>query len=342
MAVPIPQIELNLKRRFDPANCTLNDFRSSDDSMRACLELAWVAARTELPVLILGESGTGKTMLARAIHNSSVRAGRPFVAFNAATLSDSLVDSQLFGHEKGAFTGAARQVRGKFELAHTGTLFIDEVTDMSRAGQAKILRTVEYGEFERLGSEQLQVADVRLLSATHLPKQHFLDGDHFRKDLYFRLSGLTLTVPALRTRHRDLPFLIAAEINFACKDLGKEVVGLSRRAAARLFSYEWPGNLRELNRVIQASVAICEGELLHRAELFLEKESSAQVPLEPDPLSSAVRPPPADLDDLTLRSAEKHHVLRVLESRRGNKRQTARALGISRSTLDRKLTQYGE
>ena len=186
----------------------------------------------------------------------------------------------------------------------------------------------------------MQFADVRLVSATHLAKQHFLEGDHFRKDLYFRLSGLTLTVPALRTRPRDLPFLIAAEINFACKDLGKEVVGLSRRAAARLFSYGWPGNLRELNRVIHASVAICEGEILHQAELFLEPESSVQVPPGPALGSDAVRPPPGDLEDLTLRSAEKRHVFRILESRRGNKRQTARALGISRSTLDRKLSRW--
>jgi transcriptional regulator with GAF, ATPase, and Fis domain len=164
-------MEANLdgNRPFDPWHCTLDDFKSADLTMRRCLELARVAAQTDLPLLILCESGTGKTLLARAIHNSSKRAEEPFISFNAPALSDTLLDSQLFGHEKGAFTGAQTTVKGKFELADHGTLFIDEIADMSPAAQAKILRAVEYGEFERLGSEKLRVADVRLISATYLP-----------------------------------------------------------------------------------------------------------------------------------------------------------------------------
>ena len=146
------------ERGLDPWHCTLDDFASADSPMRRCLDLARVAAQTELPVLILGESGTGKTLLARAVHNSSKRAQAAFVSFNAAALSDTLLDSQLFGHDKGAFTGAQKAVKGKFELAHGGTLFIDEIADLSPVAQAKILRAVEYGEFERLGSERLQVA----------------------------------------------------------------------------------------------------------------------------------------------------------------------------------------
>ncbi|MFL5522351.1 MAG: sigma-54 factor interaction domain-containing protein, partial [Gemmatimonadales bacterium] len=153
---------------------TLGDFRSDDEAMATCLNLARTAARTELPILILGETGTGKTLLARAIHNSSPRASASFVAFNSAALSDTLLDSQLFGHEKGAFTGAIKRVKGKFEQAHQGTLFLDEIADMSAAAQAKILRAVEYGEFERLGGEELLHADVRLVSATHLPLATYL------------------------------------------------------------------------------------------------------------------------------------------------------------------------
>jgi len=210
-ATHIKQFDLNLKRRFDPVNCTLDDFRSCDAPMRQCLELAWRVASTELPILILGESGTGKTMLARAMHNSSSRTGKPFVAFNAAALSETLLDSQLFGHEKGAFTGAHKRIKGKFELAHGGTLFIDEIADMSPPAQAKILRAAEYGEFERLGSEILRKADVRLISATHLTREQLLDLG-FRRDLLFRLGGVTLTIPPLRLRPYDLPFLVAAEV----------------------------------------------------------------------------------------------------------------------------------
>ena len=211
MSAPATQIDLNVKRRFDPTRCSLDDFRSTDEAMVACLERARIAARTDLPVLILGESGTGKTSLARAIHNSSQRAAGPFQSFNAATLSESLLDSQLFGHEKGAFTGATHRIRGKFELAHNGTIFIDEIIDLSLSAQAKILRAVEYGEFERLGSEQIQTAEVRLIAATHAPKSHFLDEEVFRKDLYYRLNGLTIYLPPLRQRLRDLPFLLAAK-----------------------------------------------------------------------------------------------------------------------------------
>src|SRR4029077_6752048 len=202
-------------------------------------------ARTDIPVLILGESGTGKTMLARAIHMSSARAKGAFASFNAAALSDTLLDSQLFGHEKGAFTGATKRVLGMFEQANGGTLFIDEIADMTPAAQAKILRAVEYGEFERLGSESLQVADVRLISATHLPIRRFMETDHFRRDLFYRISGLTITVPPLRERPTDLRALVGTEIAAAARAQRKSIVGLSRQAAAMLFAHRWPGNLRE-------------------------------------------------------------------------------------------------
>ncbi len=340
----------------DPGTFTLDDFHSDDPAMRRCLEFARVAARTDLPVLILGESGTGKTLLARAIHNSSRRARAPFVSFNSAALSDTLLDSQLFGHEKGAFTGADKRVKGKFELADGGTLFIDEIADMSPAAQAKILRAVEYGEFERLGSESLQVADVRLMSATHLPLRRFLDTEQFRKDLFYRISGIRLTIPPLRERPADLRSLIAAEVEFACREQQKTIVGLETHAADLLFSYHWPGNLRELKRVVHAAVALSPERILTADSILLESldvstgrtahdaaagpEASAAP--RPGEASAAAAPAGEALPDgdLTLRTAELRHIRRVLERMGGNKRAAARVLGLSRSTLSRKLSAF--
>jgi transcriptional regulator with PAS, ATPase and Fis domain len=318
---------------------TLDQLTTGDDAMRHCLELAHVAARTDLPVLILGESGTGKTVLARALHTSSARAAAPFVSFTAAALSDTLLDSQLFGHEKGAFTGANKRVKGKFELAHTGTLFIDEIADMSSAAQAKILRAVEYGEYERLGSEAIEYADVRLVSATHLPIRRFIETDHFRRDLFYRISGLTITVPPLRDRPTDLRALVGTEITAAAQAQNKKIVGLSRQAAEKLFSYRWPGNLRELHRVIRTAVAMTSGDVIYPQVILLESESPAATSTQPAAAVAKTNAPPSDSTDLSLRGAESRHIVDVLARMGGCKRRAARALGVSRSTLDRKLAE---
>ena len=337
---------------------TLDQFTTDDDAMRRCLGLARIAARTDLPVLILGESGTGKTMLARAVHDSSSRAKGAFASFNAAALSDTLLDSQLFGHEKGAFTGATRRVLGKFEQAHGGTLFIDEIADMTSAAQAKILRAVEYGEFERLGSEALQIADVRLISATHLPIRRFMESEQFRRDLFYRISGLTITVPPLRERPTDLRALVGTEIAAAARVQRKPIVGLSRQAAEMLFAHPWPGNLRELQRVIHVAVAMTTGDVIYPDALLLERDSAPRahvdVGLAPSGPAGAslslprgrgghLRPNPALREpdgDLSLRLVEERHVLAVLSQMGGCKRRAARALGVSRSTLDRKLMTF--
>ena len=331
------------ERVLDPWHCTLDDFASADAPMRRCLGLARAAAQTELPVLILGESGTGKTLLARAIHNSSKRSSAAFVSFNAAALSDTLLDSQLFGHDKGAFTGAHKAVKGKFELAHCGTLFIDEIADLSAAAQAKILRAVEYGEFERLGSERLQVADVRLVSATHLPLVAYTATDRFRKDLFYRIGGITLTIPPLRERPEDLQALVAAEIAAASRQQGKTITGLSRAAADLVVSYPWPGNLRELKRVLHAAVAMTSGDTVPREAVPLDTSATRPAPPTDTRASAgagAASGPSAveGLDgDLTLQAAEARHIRAVLDRMGGNKRRAARALRVSRSTLDRKL-----
>jgi two-component system response regulator HydG len=313
---------------------TLESFESRDASMTRCLELARVAAQTDLPILILGESGSGKTLLARAIHNSSRRARGPFVSFNAAALSETLLDSQLFGHERGAFTGAERTVKGKFELADGGSLFIDEIADMSPTVQARILRAVEYGEFERLGSEGLRVADVRLISATHWPLAAFVESGRFRRDLFYRIGGFTLTVPALRDRPNDLRALLATEVRAESRRQGKTITGLDRGAVDRLLAHAWPGNLRELKTVIQAAVALTPGEVMLPGAVLVDQA-------RPGACDPAAAPPaagtPDDSGDLRLRTAERRHIDRVLARVGGSKRRAARVLGISRSTLDRKL-----
>src|SRR5262245_30727533 len=290
---------------------TLDQLDTADDTMRRCLELARVAARTDLPVLILGESGTGKTVLARALHTSSSRSPAPFVSFNAAALSDTLLDRQLFGHEKGAFTGATKRVKGKFELAHTGTLFIDEIADMSAAAQAKILRAVEYGEYERLGSEAIQYADVRLISATHLPIKRFIETDHFRRDLFYRISGLTITVPPLRDRPADLRAIVGTEVAAAARAQTKQIVGLSGQAAAKLFNHSWPGNLRELQRVIHTAVAMTSGDVIYPQVILLESDAPSQL-ATPAAMPPQAIPVAREPVDLSLRSVESRHIMEVL------------------------------
>jgi transcriptional regulator with PAS, ATPase and Fis domain len=316
-------------RSLDHSRSTLDDFYTSDSVMETCLARARVAAGIDLPVLILGESGAGKTMLARAIHNSSARKSGPFASFNAAALSETLLDSQLFGHERGAFTGAQDRVKGKFELADNGTLFLDEVADLTAAAQAKILRAVETGEFERLGSDTLRQADVRVISATH----HRIDPGgvpgRFREDLFFRLSGLTIVVPPLRERPQDLPALLAAEVARASEQQEKAIVGLDRAAAERLLAYRWPGNLRELSSVIRAAVAMASTDVIGEELLVLldEPERSPRTAVKDS----------SSTGSLLLRDAVQRHITAVLEQVGGSKRRAARELGVSRATLDRKL-----
>ncbi len=319
---------------YDSRAATLDDFVSSDPPMQACLERARLAARTDLPVLIHGESGTGKTILARAICNSSARAGGPFVSFNAAALSETLIDSQLFGHERGAFTGAQSRVKGKFELADRGTLFLDEIADLSPQGQSKILRAIEYGEFERLGSETLRTADVRVLSATHLPAASLVRDGMIREDLFHRINGVTILVPPPRARPKDLPTLVANEIARASRMQGKSILGLDRAAADRLFAYDWPGNLRELAKVVQTAVALTTESIIPMTALLFQTE--LETPPDDHPHDAVPRAP---AESLLLRDAVHAHIRFVLHRTKGNKRRAARELGIGRETLERKLRE---
>src|SRR6266853_3348338 len=240
----------------------IEDLTTSNDAMARCLQLAALAAKSEVPIVLLGETGTGKTLLAHAIHNSSARAERSFIAFNASAISDTLLESQLFGHERGAFTGAQQGVKGKFELANNGTLFLDEISEMSLLAQVKILRVLEYGEFERLGSERMLTSNARIICASNCSLRERVVQEKFREDLFHRLNGLTLLIPPLRERLEELPALIAAELKAAAKSEGKTITAIHPQAMDKLLRHEWPGNLRELSHTVRTMTLFCNGSVI--------------------------------------------------------------------------------
>lgn len=329
----------NLSEASERRSLTLADIWTQSPSMQRCLKLAEVAASSEVPVLILGESGVGKTLLAQAIHNSSSRRKAPLVSFNASSISDTLLESQLFGHEKGAFTGANRTVKGKFELADKGTLFLDEIADMSHSAQAKILRAVEYGEFERLGSEQMRQANARIFSATNVSLRQRIRDGRFREDLYHRLNGLSLVIPPLRDRREDLPALISVELINASRQAGRKIETIHTEAMKRLVEHDWPGNLRELHYTLRTAALFSEDGEVTPDSLFFQQEwegkgstsiSQATTGLVPGGQSDR-------LDDVV-----RLHVLEAFARCGFNQVETARRLGIARSTLIRHLRNAGQ
>jgi len=307
---------------------------SRNEAMRRCLKLAALAAKSDIPVLILGRTGTGKTLLAQAIHNSSARAREPFVSFNASAMSDTLLESELFGHERGAFTGAQRAHKGKFEIADKGTLFLDEIADMSPLAQAKILRAIEYGEFERVGGEQMHRSDARIISATNCSLRERIRDGKFREDLYHRLDGLVLLIPALRDRAEDLPSLIAVELKAAAAEAGKRITSIHPAAMDRLLRYEWPGNLRELRHTMRSVALFCEGKVVLPEHVVFQHDLGPQAAPSVEATEPARNHRPTDP---SLGAAIREHVRRVYEMTGSNQRQTARLLGISRGRLARHL-----
>jgi transcriptional regulator with PAS, ATPase and Fis domain len=323
------------------SNLKIEHLTSGNAAMRRCLQLATLAAKSDVPVLILGRTGTGKTLLARAIHNSSPRAKGPFVSFNASAMSDTLLESELFGHERGAFTGAQHVHKGRFEMADSGTMFFDEIADMSPLAQAKILRAIEYGEFERVGGEQMHRSDARIISATNCSLPERIRNDKFREDLYHRLDGLVLMIPSLRDRVEDLPSLIAVELKAGAAHAGKRINSIHPAAMEMLLSYEWPGNLRELRHTMRNVTLVCDGKTVQPGHVLFHRELAPDTRLRGTAAESAGTPEKmaCPTNDVSLEAALLEHVRRVYEQCGRNQRRAAQRLAISRGRLARHLAR---
>jgi DNA-binding NtrC family response regulator len=303
------------------------------------------AAGTDATVLLEGESGTGKELFARALHVLSPRADGPFVAINCAAIPETLLETELFGHEKGAFTGAAARKPGKFELAHRGTLFLDEIGDLPFSLQAKILRALEEKRFERVGGTVPLHVDVRIVAATNRHLKAAVAARQFREDLYFRLSVFPITIPPLRERPEDIVTLARHFIDRFCRDLKKKVLVLSPAAEQELRAYAWPGNVRELQNCIERAAILCEGDTILGHHLNLSFVSIAP----PAPADDAVDPWSTidwsgSLNDVTRRvmaEVERRKIEAVLKEAAGNKGRAAELLQVSYKTLTAKLKDYG-
>ena len=306
------------------------DFVGEDPAVRALLDLVELAADASSTVLIEGESGTGKELVARLIHEQSPRRGGPWVAMNCAAFAESLLDSELFGHERGAFTGATRRKRGCFELADGGTLLLDEVAELSPGTQAKLLRAIQEGRFYRVGGERPIDVDVRIVAATNRDLRQLVEAGQFREDLFFRLNVIDIHVPALRERSGDVELLARRFIRDKSRALGKRAPVLSPEALARLRAYAWPGNVRELENLAERLVVLRPGALVTAADLPPEVRSARKT-----------RGWPSGSLPEAVAALEKELVAEALERGGGNKARAARELGISRPTLDKKIKQYG-
>ncbi|MFM8708976.1 MAG: sigma 54-interacting transcriptional regulator [Planctomycetia bacterium] len=293
-------------------------------------------ATSKATVLIRGESGAGKELVARAIHEASDRRKAPFVCMNCAALSETLLESELFGHEKGAFTGATDRKAGKFEAAHKGTLFLDEIGEMSPSIQAKFLRVLEGHAFERVGGSARVQVDVRVVAATNRHLEEAVAGGGFRRDLYFRLKVVEILVPPLRKRPDDIPLLATHFLERFAAETGRRVRGFTPEAVDALQAYHWPGNIRELRNAIERAVVLSQDEWIDAHELALSQLSS---PGDTGRISS-IRP--AVFTPTTLDEMERKHVLATLEAVGGNKTNAAAILGIERSTLDRKMARWAK
>ena len=299
------------------------------------------AATTDTTVLIEGESGTGKELFARSLHALSARAEAPFVAINCAAIPENLLETELFGYEKGAFTGAVARKLGKFEIAHRGTLFLDEIGELPMSLQAKILRALEERQFERVGGTALVNVDVRLVAATNRGMKAAVAARRFREDLYFRLSVFPITVPPLRERAGDIPILARHFVDRFCRDQNKKSLVLTPETVLHLQAYHWPGNVRELQNCIERAVILTDGDTIHPRHLNL----SFAVPAAPEP-----PPSPWEQIDLSgslveasrrvLREAEKHKIEQVLRETENDKGRTSELLGITYKMLLTKLKEH--
>ena len=307
-------------------------------SMESVFRLIDTVAATNATVLILGESGTGKELIARAIHNKSPRANQPFIKVSCASLPEGLLESELFGHEKGAFTGAVATRKGRFELADKGTLFLDEIGEISPAVQVKLLRAVQEREFERIGGTKTIKTDTRIISATNKNLPEEVEKGAFRDDLYYRLNVITIDAPTLRERKDDIPRLVYHFLEKYGKEMNKDVMSVSDEALAMLTAYQWPGNVRELQNVIERAVVLCQTKTVEQKDLpeaVWATEAGEVIP-EPGQLEFSKLLPLK-----TARAAwEKRYIERALTMNDGNITHTATAMNIARKNLQEKIKAF--
>ncbi|GMO68557.1 MAG: sigma-54 dependent transcriptional regulator [Treponemataceae bacterium] len=302
-----------------------------DAEMQKIFTVLQKAADSKASILITGESGVGKELIADALHNISSRRDKPFIQVHCAALSETLLESELFGHEKGAFTGAVARRRGRFELAHGGTIFLDEIGEINQSVQIKILRVLQEKKFERVGGEETIDVDIRIVAATNRDLKKEIAEGRFREDLYYRLNVVHIHVPPLRERRADIPLLVNAFLKEAAAENGKHVIGIDNKARAVLYGYGWPGNIRELKNCIESAVVMASGETITIDDLPPGIAESAG-----DGAGSLSIPA-----GLTLEEAEKRYILQSLAANKDNKSRTALTLGIGRKTLHRKLAEWG-
>lgn len=312
-----------LKRQFE-----FKDMVSKSPKMEAVFQLARMAAKSGSTVLILGESGTGKELLARAIHAESPRRDAPFVGLSCVALTETLLESELFGYEKGAFTGSAGGARGKFEIAAAGTLFLDEIGDISPKLQLDLLRVLDAREFRRVGGSQLVKVDARIIAATNRDLKKLVESGTFREDLYYRLNVIPVMLPPLRERKEDMPLLAEFFLAQFSAEMRKPLEAVSAEALEILMAHDWPGNVRELRNVLERGAVLARGPIITPIELELVQPASA-----PSPLGS---PEPAD----SLKDVERKHIISTLRQHRWNITRSAKALGIDRVTLYSKIKRY--
>ncbi|MFT3916414.1 MAG: sigma-54 dependent transcriptional regulator [Anaeromyxobacteraceae bacterium] len=310
-----------LKKEFK-----FRDLLSKSPAMQSVFELARTAARSNSTILVLGESGSGKEVLARAIHAESLRAEMPFVAVSCAALTESLLESELFGHERGAFTGAVSRRKGKFEAADGGTLFLDEVGDIGPKLQLDLLRVLEERKFHRVGGNEQIDVDVRIIAATNRDLRKAVAEGRFREDLFYRLNVIPILIPPLRDRREDIPLLVESFVERLALEMKKKLDGLSAEALAAIMAHDWPGNVRELRNVLERGAVVATGTQIQTSDLGLPARGEA--PPRPGTMAS-------------LEEVERRHVSAVLAHTGGNVSQSARILGIDRVTLYNKMKKWG-
>ncbi len=286
-------------------------------------------ASTKASILILGENGVGKELVANMIHETSNRADKPFIKVHCASLSESLLESELFGHEKGAFTGAIKTRKGRFELANQGTIFLDEIGEISQQVQIKLLRVIQERTFERVGGEETISVDVRIIAATNKNLKTEIEAGNFREDLYYRLNVVQIDIPPLRERKDDIPLLISEFLMDFSKENNKKITGISSKARQALYKYDWPGNIRELKNVLESAVILSKNQNIDLEDLppHIAKNMESDALLQIDM--------PATMKDI-----ERRAIVETLQLTKGNKSKASELLGITRKTLSTKIVEY--